>query len=899
MSKPLPILILEHDPAQAERITHALREGGFEFVAKRAATQEEFLAELRNHQPQLILADYTLPGYDGVSALAAAQEQCPEAPFIFVSSSLGEDRVISALHHGATDCVTKDRLERLGPAVRRALREQEQAQKRKEAENERQEMQELYRALSEQTVDGILILDPVTARPLEFNTAAHRQLGYSREEFARLSLADIEAAETPAQTRANIEAVLREGKREFETRQRTREGQIRDVQVTAQVLSISGRSVYHCLWRDITERKQAEERLHLLSQALEASANAIVVTECDSTVIWANEAFTRLTGYPLAEAQGRKMSFLKSGAQDLAVYQQLWETILAGRVWSLEIINRRKDGSLYHEENTITPVRGEGGEITSFIAVKRDITERKQAEAALRQKEEYFRALTEMAADVTTVLGADGTIRYESPSAQQVFGYQPGELIGQDVLEYIHPEDLARARRALAEAVASPGSATRIELRFRHRDGCWRTVEGTTRNLLGNPNVKGIVINSRDITERRVMEAQLRQSQKMEAVGQLVGGLAHDFNNILSVIRGNADLALMDAEQCPAEVREALALMVEASERAANLTRQLLAFSRTQVLQPKALVLNEVVSNLTKLLERVIGANIELQCQSSAPLPCVHADTGMMEQVILNLVVNARDAMPQGGRLRIATEVVRLDEAQAREHIEARAGEFVCLMVSDTGTGMAPEVLLHIFEPFFTTKEVGKGTGLGLATVYGIVKQHQGWIEVASKVGEGTTFKVFLPALPALARVVGAPEISPEVVGGNETILLVEDESEVRLTLRRVLNSKGYRVWEAGSVPEALDLWQHGAGEIALLLTDILMPGNLTGWDLAERLHQENPRLKVIVISGCSADPGPRNDDFLARTGGYYLQRPSDATSILKTVRRCLDGCAAPEPGKP
>jgi signal transduction histidine kinase len=317
------------------------------------------------------------------------------------------------------------------------------------------------------------------------------------------------------------------------------------------------------------------------------------------------------------------------------------------------------------------------------------------------------------------------------------------------------------------------------------------------------------------ITERKALEELLRQSQRMDAVGQLAGGVAHDFNNMLAVIRGNAELLLMDEAQYPADAKEGLKHVVAASERAATLTRQLLAFSRKQVLQPQPLALNDVIANLTKMLRRLIGENIDLKCNCAAPLPCVQADTGMMEQVILNLVVNARDAMPGGGQVIVATARASLDEGRARANAEVRAGEFVCLSVSDTDTGIALDVLPRIFEPFFTTKEIGKGTGLGLATVYGIVKQHQGWIEVSSQVGEGTTFKVFLPAILAAAALAAASAADTKVRGGIETILLVEDDHEVRMTTRRVLESKGYRIREATCAREAIEVWQSHSGEIA------------------------------------------------------------------------------------
>jgi PAS domain S-box-containing protein len=486
-----------------------------------------------------------------------------------------------------------------------------------------------------------------------------------------------------------------------------------------------------------------------------------------------------------------------------------------------------------------------------------------------------------------------------SDNVQRLLGYTVAECQGPEGLfGQIHPQDRQEVIDGLGQLLAKQ-QITR-DYRIRHKNGEYRWVRDEQR-LVGNAGGAPVEIVGSwvDITERKVLEEQLRQSQKMEAVGQLAGGVAHDFNNMLAVIQGNAELLLLDQEQYPARAREGLKRVVEASERAANLTRQLLAFSRKQVMQPQPLVLNEVIANLTKMLNRVISENIDLQCHYATPLLYVQADPGMMEQVILNLVVNARDAMPQGGQLLVATEQVTLVEAHVRVNPKARAGEFVCVMVSDTGTGIAPEVLPRIFEPFFTTKEVGKGTGLGLATVYGIVQQHQGWLEVSSHVGEGTLFKVFLPAIPTPARLAAAAEAEAEVRGGNETILLVEDDHVVRLTTRRILESKGYRIREATSGREALKVWQRHAEEISLLLTDIIMPGKMTGRDLAQRLWGQKPGARVIFMSGYSAEVLHANTEFIRRTRSYFLQKPCPSRALLETVRRCLDEKeSAPAPRK-
>jgi two-component system, cell cycle sensor histidine kinase and response regulator CckA len=393
----------------------------------------------------------------------------------------------------------------------------------------------------------------------------------------------------------------------------------------------------------------------------------------------------------------------------------------------------------------------------------------------------------------------------------------------------------------------------------------------------------------RNTTEGKQIEAQLRQSQKLEAIGQLAGGVAHDFNNMLSVIRGNAELMLMDGDALSTEGREFLSHITSAAERAANLTRQLLIFSRKQVMQPQPVALNDLITNLTKMLKRVIREDITLQCVNGDPAPFVHADPGMLEQVLVNLVVNARDAMPMGGRLEISTHAERLEADDIRTRHEAHEGDFVCLTVRDTGSGISPEILPRIFEPFFTTKEMGKGTGLGLATVYGVIKQHKGWVEVSSRLGVGTTFKIYLPAIPmpTMPSALSPAEAGPR--GGTETILLVEDEYAVRVITRRVLESYGYKVLEAASAREALEVWRPSAGEIDMLITDMVMPEGITGRDLGERLRAQKPELKVIFMSGYSAEVVGGDPEFMRQHGNYFLHKPCAAGELIRTVRQCLD----------
>ena len=532
-------------------------------------------------------------------------------------------------------------------------------------------------------------------------------------------------------------------------------------------------------------------------------------------------------------------------------------------------------------------------------AVRRAVQEadekrqRQRVETELVRREKYFRTLTENALDIVTVLNRGGLYLYNSPSVEGVLGYGPAELIGRDAFSFIHPDDSGVVRGAFEQACKNPDRPVRVEFRFRHQDGSWRYLEGVGQSYLEDPAIGGVVINSRDISDRkraelelRASENQLRQAQKMEAIGQLAGGVAHDFNNILTVIHGHASLLLAKAHLRGDNARSAQQI-TQAAERAAALTRQLLAFGRRQVMQTRPLDLNEVVANMTKMLSRVLGEDIALELRYPPRPAVILADAGMIEQVLLNLVVNAREAMPKGGSLRITIENLTLGAGDLSNQSEARAGEFVRLAVGDTGCGIAPQNLRRIFEPFFTTKELGRGTGLGLATAYGIVKQHAGWIEVDSQPGHGSTFRVLLPRFWQSAQSVEPLTETKAVRGGRETILVVEDEAPVRELVCNLLTSYGYKVVPAESGTQALQLWEESGKTIDLLLTDLVMPDRMNGRELAERLWNERPGLKVIFTSGYGSDMIGK--EVIAEGRLNYLQKPYAPTKLATAVRDCLD----------
>jgi len=864
MGSELRILMLEDVAVDAELLERELRREGIAFTARRVDTKEGFLEQLGEFAPDVILTDYALPQFSGMEALNLAKQFAPSVPVIIVTGTINEETAVDCMKAGAVDYVLKDHIGRIGTAVRLAL-------EKRLADERLRQSEEMFRLITNNVADLIAILDLKGKRI--YNSRSYQQLfGDSAGLRGTESFAEI----------------------------------------------------------------HPDDRIRI------------------------KEIFEQT----VASGVGQRAEF---------------RFVLA-------------DGSLRYIESQGSVIRDDKGNPDKVLVVSRDVTDRRRAEEELRQSEERFRALIENSSDAIALLDQSGAVSYAGPSTERILGYSPAEFAGSNFLGLVHPDDLERTTRVFGELVQKPGHTTKMEYRLRHRDGSWRWMEGTGKNLLNEPGVRAVVANYRDITDRKRAEAeiqklaafplynpdpvlelaangtltyfndaaqqmarsfgkihakeilphdvhgiieaclgsgksrigvemviegrtlswsffpilvsdvvhayaveitsrlqlenQLRQSQKMESVGQLAAGVAHDFNNILTIIQGHSELMLADPK-VPAGFTDQLKQVATAATRAANLTRQLLTFSRRQVMQPRILDLNEVVGNVTKQLNRVLGEQVSLQCNYSTNLPSVLADTGMMEQLIMNLAANARDAMPKGGQLIIGTFATEIDEMDGQTHAEARPGHFVCLGVTDTGSGMDEATLRRIFEPFFTTKEVGKGTGLGLATVYGIVKLHNGWIEVESRVGMGSTFTIFLPASKRAGPPPAEPATKPAVRGGKETILVVEDETALRGLMRGILQHYGYQLLEAGTGAEALKVWHQNDGRIDLLVTDMALPDGLSGDELAKQLRTRKPGLKVVYTSGYSLEIVSQNSAL--REGVNYLQKPFQPIALARTVRCCLD----------
>jgi len=636
MSHPVQILYLEDNARDAELVRDKLQSAGSLVCELRIVRDRtEYEAALNQAHFDLILSDYCLPNYDGMAALAVAHIKQPDAPFILISGTLGEEQAIDCLLCGATDYVLKQRLDRLVPAVVRALAETDEHQK----------------------------------------------------------------------------------------------------------------------------RHKAEASVTRLAMAVEQAAETIMVTDPYGTILYANPAFETTTGYTRSEALGQNPRILKSDQQDAKFYRDMWATLTKGMVWRGHIINKHKDGTLYEEEASIAPVYDAAGKLVNYVAVKRDVTREVQ------------------------------------------------------------------------------------------------------------------------------LEDQLRQSQKMEAVGRLAGGVAHDFNNLIMGIMGYTELC-RDQIAIDHPIRQWLNEITNISQRSAEITRQLLAFARKQTITPKILDLNDAVASMLKLLRRLIGEDINLAWHPGALPRPVKLDPAQIDQILANLCVNARDAISGVGTITLETGHRTIDADYCARHADAVPGAYVFLSVSDNGGGMEPETLAHIFEPFFTTKDIGKGTGLGLATVYGIVRQNNGFIEVSSGLNKGSTFKIYLPQASAEAEATLISLKEEEVPKGcGETIMLVEDEHSLRVTCGLFLNALGYKILSAESPKEALKLFGQHLGDIQLLLTDVVMPG-MDGWQLAQQICAVKPEIKVLFMSGYTADVIAQRG--VQEQNASFIAKPFTRNELARKVHSIL-----------
>jgi PAS domain S-box-containing protein len=751
----------------AELVEYELERARIPFLSRRVDNRNSFLRELEDFRPDVILSDYTLPRFDGMTALSLARERAPSIPFLIVTGSVNEETAVGCMKAGATDYLLKSNLARIGPAIEAAL-ERERAQAEK--------------------------------------VRAESALAASERRFRSL---------------------------------------------------------------------------------VQNSSDLVTIVAPDGTILYASDSAERIVGYtPPAMVGTSLLEYLDQGdisrVQGLLLQNGNGRHSVAGPV---EFILRRADGSPVWLEAVGTNLLNDAT-IRGIVLNARDVSERKRADRALRESEERYRDLFDNASDLVCMAAPDGALLYVNQAWQGGTGYGEDEIGKMKLLDIVHPDSRERYSQVL-EQVLKGERLDHVELIFVPKAGTPITVEGNLSCTFkdGQPSViRGIY---RDITERKRVEEHLRRAERMQAAGKLAGGVAHEVNNMMTGVIGFSEFLLRSLE--PDDSRRAdVEEVIKAGTRAADVTRQLLAFTRQQFLRPQVVQINTVITEMEKMLRRSLGEDKLLELRLAPDAGPIRADRGQLEQVMINLILNARDAMTGNGRVAIETSNAIWDAGYAQRHdgVEIPLGRYVMLAVSDTGCGMEADVLARIFEPFFTTKPIGQGTGLGLSTVYGIIKQSGGFVWVYSEPGQGSVFKVYLPEASAAkeSEPLGVSVAAP--AGGSETILVIEDEEIVRNLACRGLRDHGYTVVEACNGSEALQYIREHPGTVDLAISDVVMP-EMGGRELAESLALSDPGLPILFMSGYTGEDVVQRG--LLDPGAPFQQKPFTPGTLATKVRAMLD----------
>ena len=1026
MKSPLRILHLEDNPNDAELVRSTLELEDIPLEIVRVETNSEFTKALESGPFDLIISDFTLPSFDGLSALKIARKLRPDIPYIFVSGTLGEDAAIEAMKHGATDYVLKNKLAKLAPAVHRCLEEARERTRRKKVEEELRESYEFIQRIGETTPNILYVLDFKSFELRYLNQTAVRALGYTKEQVESYGSKLFKTIMHPddyakLSQRFSVFSMASDAHvTENEYRIRDANGEWR-MFLTRETIFIRNEDQSPRLIMgtamDITERKRAEEALRTSEEKyrslIKQMNDGLLVVDNNDAIQFVNEKFCKIFGYTKEELIGNigyrmllpeeswnllqeKNRQRKHGISDQYELEmkkksgkRFWVSVSASPIYDpkgevigslgifSDITERKQAESKLRESEerlrlAITAANQglfdidvrTGSAITSpeyarmlgyepdelhetfakwvqrthpddrhkvlggykkyfagqrdensveirqqtksgewkwfftigkavefdehehplrIIGTQTDITERKQAEEALRQSEQQFRLISENVADLIAVLDLNGKRLYNSPSYGPILG-DPRSLRGTDSFQEIHPEDREKIKRIFQETVKT-GIGQRAEYRFLLKDGSIRSIESQGSVIRDDSgSASQVVVVSRDITEKKKLEQQFLRAQRMESIGTLAGGIAHDLNNILSPILLAIEIL---RKKYPNESDQVLLNTLEASaQRGAGIVKQVLTFARGAEGERTEVQLKHLVSEFEKIARDTFPRSIQITTRTSKDLWTTTSDPTQLYQILMNLGVNARDAMPNGGRLQIETENIMIDEQYARMHVDAKQGPYALISVSDTGTGIPPHVIDKIFEPFFTTKETGKGTGLGLSTVIGIVKSHGGFVNVYSEVGKGTTFKVYLPATRRNETQKGKEEQPELPVGKGELILVVDDEAAIREITKATLEAYGYKVQDANDGTEGVALYVQSKGKIKLVLTDIMMPF-MDGPAMIRALQKINREVKIIAVSGLAENVKVSE---VAGTGEItFIQKPYTTEKLLTTLREVLD----------
>jgi two-component system cell cycle sensor histidine kinase/response regulator CckA len=753
----IAILLLEDNPADATLLQHVLAKSGIDLTVQVVNNEVDFQQQALKVPYDIVLADYNLPQYNAFQALQYLQENNIDVPFIIVSGSIGEELAVDIMRQGATDYLLKDRLGRLGAAIKKAFAEKLQKTERRKIEEAYRKSEKRYRSMFHNDHTVMLFIDPENGAIIDANPAAEVFYGWTREQLMDTSILEIDKS-TDLASMQNLRKSASGHKPNYQASHLAADGQLRNVEIKSCPISVGDRLLLFVIISDVSAHKSMES---LINNVFQSMGEALTVIDRDYNVIVANRAYCEQSGYSLEELIGMRCYCTPEPEPKFC--------------------------------------EGEGVSCPAAVALK---TGRPAAKTFSRQDAE-------------------------------------GQTTYLDIKAFPMKDDVGK--------------------------------------------VASIIMVFNDITEQKKLEAQLRQSQKMEAIGTLTGGIAHDFNNILTAIIGNATLLSMKMEDKDPLVRFVDNIQ-EATDRATTLTQGLLAFSRKQVINPVSVNLNKTILGMERLLQRVISEDIVLRTDLLQQDINVLVDQSQLEQVIMNLVVNGRDAIEDGGEIYLTSELTEIDGSFVETHGFGDLGSYAMVRVKDTGSGMDQATVERVFEPFFTTKDVGKGTGLGLSTAYGIIKQHNGFIICNSEIKKGTEFQLYLPLTERENEVAQSEEVLYE--GGTETILLVEDDQNVRMMLREVLQESGYRIETAAGGTEAIEKFKHSSNDVQLLILDVIMPG-MNGKEVFIELEKIKPGIKAIFISGYTGDI--IHQKGIMEEHIHFLAKPLSPRDLLNKVREVLN----------